>query len=167
MHEASAFSSAPALNHSTLAPKTLLAFDLGLARTGVAVGNTLLKQAKPLSTLQASNKAARLSAAQHCIAQWQPQALVLGLPRHPDGTPHDMTRAAMNFAKALFAATHLPLYLVDERYSSAIAGVQTDADAAAVILQQYFDEGGTVYVPSDSAADNPAFAEQKPDTHHA
>jgi putative Holliday junction resolvase len=126
-------------------PQTLLGFDLGLSRTGVAVGNTLLKRASPLATAHAGNKAARLAAAQTYIAQWKPQALVLGVPCHPDGAPHDMTRAAMNFAKALLTATALPVWLVDERYSSAVAGVETDADAAAVILQQYFDEGGLAY----------------------
>lgn len=133
---------APALSTS---PQTLLGFDLGLSRTGVAVGNTLLKRASPVATAHAGNKAARLAAAQSYIQEWRPQALVLGVPRHPDGAPHDMTRAAMNFAKALFTATALPLWLVDERYSSAIAGVETDADAAAVILQQFFDEGGDLY----------------------
>ncbi len=128
-------------------PQTLLGFDLGLSRTGVAAGNTLLCRATPVATAHAGNKAARLAAAQAYIQEWKPHALVLGVPRHPDGAPHDMTRAAMNFAKALHSATALPLWLVDERYSSAIAGVETDADAAAVILQQYFDEGGDLFVP--------------------
>lgn len=128
--------------------QTLLGFDLGLSRTGVAVGNTLLRRASPVATAQANNKAARLAAAQSYIAQWQPQALVLGVPRHPDGAPHDMTRAAINFATQLSNASALPLWLVDERYSSAIAGVETDADAAAVILQQYFDEGGQRFEPN-------------------
>lgn len=130
-------------------PQTLLGFDLGLSRTGVAVGNTLLCRATPVATAHAGNKAARLAAAQSYINEWKPQALVLGVPRHPDGAAHDMTRAAMNFAKTLHSATALPLWLVDERYSSAIAGVETDADAAAVILQQYFDEGGELFVPAE------------------
>ncbi len=132
-------------------PQTLLGFDLGLSRTGVAVGNSLLRRAAPVATALAGNKAARLAAAQSYIKQWQPQALVLGVPRHPDGAAHDMTRAAMNFAKDLLAATQLPVWLVDERYSSAIDGVETDADAAAVILQQYFDEGGQRFVPAQKA----------------
>jgi putative holliday junction resolvase len=127
------------------APQTFLGFDLGLSRTGVAVGNSLLRCAAPVATAHAGNKPARLAAAKRYIDEWKPQALVLGVPRHPDGAAHDMTRAAMNFAKALFTATALPIWLVDERYSSAIAGVETDADAAAVILQQYFDEGGQAY----------------------
>jgi putative holliday junction resolvase len=135
-------------------PQTFLGFDLGLSRTGVAVGNTLLRCAAPVATAHASNKAARLAAALGFINEWKPQALVLGLPRHPDGASHDMTRAAMNFAKALFLATALPVWLVDERYSSAIAGVETDADAAAVILQQFFDEGGDLYtLPPMKASD--------------
>jgi putative holliday junction resolvase len=131
--------------------QTVLGFDLGLARTGIAVGNTLLKRASPVGVAHAGNKTARLSAAQSHISEWKPQHLVLGLPCHPDGAPHDMTRAALNFAKTLHLATALPIWLVDERYSSAIAGVKTDADAAAVILQQYFDEGGVLYSPTEKA----------------
>ncbi len=129
--------------------QTILAFDLGMARTGVAVGNTLTCLATPHAVLQAGNKAARLAAAMAQITQWKPQLIVLGLPCHPDGKPHDMTRAALNFARHLHEASALPLWLVDERYSSAIAGVETDAQAAAVILQQFFDEGGTLF---DAAA---------------
>lgn len=131
--------------------QTVLAFDLGLARTGVAIGNTLSCSARALQTVQAGNKAQRLAAVQVLVQDWKPHFLVLGLPCHPDGKPHDMTRAALNFAKALDAALGLPIVLVDERYSSAIAGVETDADAAAVILQQYFDEGGQAFAPLQAA----------------
>lgn len=129
------------------AAQTILAFDLGMARTGVAVGNTLTCHAAPQTVLLARNKAARITAALAVIAQWKPQQLVLGVPCHPDGKAHDMTRAALNFARLLHTETGLPLWLVDERYSSAIAGVETDADAAAVILQQFFDEGGLRFEP--------------------
>lgn len=125
--------------------QTILAFDLGMARTGVAVGNSLTRLASPHVVMQASNKAARIAATTAQIAQWKPQLLVLGLPCHPDGKPHDMTRAALNFARHLHEATALPIWLVDERYSSAIAGVETDAQAAAVILQQFFDDGGVLF----------------------
>jgi putative holliday junction resolvase len=137
---------------SNTATQTVLGFDLGLARTGIAVGNTLLRRASPVGVAHAGNKTARLSAAKSHISEWKPQHLVLGLPCHPDGAPHDMTRAALNFAKALHLATALPIWLVDERYSSAIAGVETDADAAAVILQQYFDEGGVLFSPIEKEA---------------
>ena len=125
-------------------PQTLLGFDLGLSRTGLAVGNTLTGSARPLTVFHANNKAKRQAAAMDAISEWKPNALIVGIPCHPDGKPHDMTRAAMNFARALHTASGLPVWLVDERYSSAIAGVETDADAAAVILQQYFDEGGVL-----------------------
>ena len=135
----------PALNTPARnTPQTLLGFDLGLSRTGLAVGNTLTSSARPLIVIQANNKAKRLAAAMTAVKEWQPAALIVGLPCHPDGKPHDMTRAAMNFARALHTASALPVWLVDERYSSAVAGVETDADAAAVILQQYFDEGGVL-----------------------
>jgi putative holliday junction resolvase len=134
--------------------QTVLAFDLGMARTGLAIGNTLTRSARGLKVLHAKNKADRLAAAQTAIKEWQPNCLVLGLPCYPDGKPHDMTRAAMNFAKALATISDLPVYLVDERYSSAIAGVETDADAAAVILQHYFDEGGQLFTPPISTTES-------------
>jgi putative holliday junction resolvase len=125
--------------------QTILCFDLGMSRTGLAIGNTLIRQARGLKTMHAANKAARLACAQAAILEWQPNYLVVGLPCYPDGKPHDMTRAALNFTKLLSSSTQLPIYLVDERYSSAIDGVNTDADAAAVILQHYFDEGGVLF----------------------
>ena len=82
------------------------------------------------------------------IEQWQPELCVVGLPRHPDGTAHELTVRALRFARQLEGRFNVPVNVVDERYSSVV--VEDDADgniddaAAAVILQQWFDEGEPV-----------------------
>ena len=129
----------------TIASKTVLAFDLGLKRTGVAVGNTITKCAQPLHIIRTEKRKERLQTAADLVQQWGAQTVVVGLPMHPDGTAHEMTGAATNFSTELAALLlkmqcNAAIVLVDERYSSAIAGVNDDADAAGVILQQYFDE---------------------------
>ena len=84
------------------------------------------------------------------LREWQPDLLVVGLPRHPDGTPHAMTQLATRFGNQLNGRFNLPVAWVDERYSSVDAEArlrergddrsQLDAEAACVILQQYLDE---------------------------
>jgi putative holliday junction resolvase len=119
---------------------TFLAFDFGERRVGVAVGNSLLRQAQALKTLSAEGDA-RFAAVAALIAEWQPQALVVGIPLHPDGAPHDNTRRAQRFARQLQGRFGLPVHEVDERYSTteALAEGATDADAAAaaIILNQF------------------------------
>jgi putative Holliday junction resolvase len=127
------------------APATLLAFDYGTRRTGVAVGNTLLRQAQPLATLAAEGDAVFAQAAP-LIREWQPAALVVGIPLHPDGEPHDNTRRAERFARRLAGRFGLPVHRVDERYSTTEAlaagarGDAADAAAAAILLEQFFRE---------------------------
>lgn len=120
--------------------QTFLAFDFGLKRTGVAVGNRLLRTATPQPTIRAEG-AARLQAALERIRQWQPDALVVGVPFHPDGASHDNTARARKFARQLHSASRLQVYEVDERYSTteALASGAGDADAGAacVILEQF------------------------------
>ena len=120
--------------------QTFLAFDFGLKRTGVATGNSLLRQATPLTTVAAEGDA-RFAPIAKLIAEWQPDALVVGIPVHPDGAPHDNTRRAQRFARQLQGRFGLPVHEVDERYSTteAAAGGARDLDAAsaAVILDQY------------------------------
>ncbi len=126
---------------ATVAPQTLLALDYGTRRTGVAVGNTLLRQAQALTTLAAEGDAvfARLAP---LLAEWQPAALVVGIPFHPDGAAHDNTRRAEKFARRLAGRFGLPVHRVDERYSTteALAAGARDADAAAaaILLDQFF-----------------------------
>lgn len=117
-----------------------LAFDFGPRRTGVASGNRLLAQGQPRTTLRAEGEA-RFAAIGRLIDEWQPDALVVGMPCHPDGAPHDMTRAAGRFARQLDGRFGLPVYTVDERYSTTEARAQgardADAGAACVILEQF------------------------------
>ena len=117
-----------------------LAFDFGTRRVGVASGNALTRTATPLRTLAVEGEA-RFDAIDALIAEWQPDALVVGMPRHPDGAAHDNTRRAQRFARQLEGRFHLPVHEVDERYSTveARAGGASDLDArsAAIILEQF------------------------------
>ncbi len=124
--------------------ETLLGFDFGLKRIGVAVGNTLLEQAQPLTIITAATNDAKFAAIATLIEQWQPARCVVGLPSHPDGAEHDMTIRCRRFANQLHGRFGIATVLVDERYSSAVIphqrGDLIDAQAAAIILQQYFNE---------------------------
>ena len=119
---------------------SFLAFDFGLKRTGVAVGNRLTRTATPQPTIRAEGEA-RWAPVAARIADWQPDALVVGVPCHPDGAAHDNTRRAQRFARQLRGRFGLPVYEVDERYSTteALAGGarEADAGAAVVILEQF------------------------------
>jgi putative Holliday junction resolvase len=127
-----------------VATETILGFDFGLKRIGVAVGNTLLKQAQPLTIITAATNEAKFSALEVLLTEWRPVRCVVGLPRHPDGAEHDMTVRCRRFANQLQGRFGVAIVLVDERYSSAVIpqqrGELIDAQAAAIILQQYFDE---------------------------
>lgn len=120
--------------------QTFLAFDFGQKRTGVATGNRLLSHATGRATVQAEGQA-KFVQIQARIAEWQPDALVVGIPLHPDGAPHDNTRQALKFARQLRGRFGLPVFEVDERYSTteAIAQGAADADAASacIILEQF------------------------------
>ena len=122
-------------------PETFLALDFGLKRTGFAYGTRLLQRAQGLNTLVAHGKQKRLSGVAFLIQQWQPDALVLGIPTYPDGQAHEMTTHAKNFAKQLRGRFKLPVFEVDERYSSVEAQAQgandLDMGAAVIILEQF------------------------------
>ena len=117
-----------------------LAFDFGLKRTGVAVGNRMLRSATPQPTIRAEGEA-RLAAAAERVREWQPDALVVGVPFHPDGASHDNTARARKFARQLRGRCGKAVYEVDERYSTteALASGARDADAGAacIILEQF------------------------------
>lgn len=123
---------------------TVIAFDFGLKRIGVAVGNTLLKQATPLAVIEAATNDGKFAAISDVLSEWQPDRLVVGLPLHPDGAEHEMTVRCRRFANQLQGRYGLPAVLVDERYTSAVLsqqrGQHVDSEAAALILQQYFDQ---------------------------
>ncbi|MBP8270807.1 MAG: Holliday junction resolvase RuvX [Sphaerotilus sp.] len=124
-------------------PQSFLAFDYGLKRTGVASGNRLLGHGTPLTTVTAEGDArfVRIAA---LIREWQPDALVVGIPFHPDGAAHDNTRRAQRFSRQLQGRFGLPVFEVDERYSTtevlAAGARDADAAAAALLLTQYLDE---------------------------
>ena len=122
---------------------TILAFDFGLKRIGVAIGNTMICQAKPLSVITATANEPKFAAIDSLIREWGASRIVVGLPSHPDGTEHEMSARCRRFANQVHGRFNLPVELVDERYSSAVIaakrGEVIDDRAAAIILQQYFD----------------------------
>jgi putative Holliday junction resolvase len=124
-------------------PQTFLSFDYGRKRTGVASGNRVLGGATPLTTIAAEGDA-RFDRIAKLIAEWRPDALVVGVPRHPDGAPHENTAAAQRFGRQLRGRFRLPVFEVDERYSTTAvreAGARdADAAAAALLLEQHFFE---------------------------
>jgi putative Holliday junction resolvase len=139
---------------TTVLSGTLLAFDFGTKRIGIAVGNTISATAQPLSTINDEKNDVRFTTIAALIAEWQPAALVVGLPCNDDGTPHEMTALCRRFANRLKGRFNLPILLVDERYTSAAASTALtergvfgrkqkpliDQYAAQQILQAYFDE---------------------------
>jgi putative Holliday junction resolvase len=121
--------------------QTFLAFDFGAKRTGVAVGNRMLRTATGQPTIRAEAADARLAQAEARVREWQPDALVVGVPFHPDGASHENTARARKFARQLRERCRKPVFEVDERYSTteALASGARDADAGAacVILEQF------------------------------
>ena len=136
--------SAPAAAPTTLEVpahcQMFLAFDYGTKRTGVATGNVLTRSASPQTTIVAEGDA-RFPLIAARIKEWQPDALVVGVPFHPDGAPHENTERARKFARQLRGRFGLPVHEVDERYSTteALAAGAKDADAASacIILEQH------------------------------
>jgi putative Holliday junction resolvase len=119
--------------------KTILAFDFGEKRIGVAVGNTVTKTAEALKIIQEKNQDEKFKAIEALIQEWQPQLLVVGLPRHPDGAEHEMTLKAKRFGNQLHGRFQKEVVWVDERYTSVSVRNGNDALAAQLILQQYLD----------------------------
>ena len=121
--------------------QSFIAFDFGTQRTGVAVGNRLTRTAQPLTTVKAEGDA-RFAPIAALLKEWQPDALVVGVPRHPDGNAHAMTERAQRFARQLAGRFSLPVHEVDERYSSveaaaALGAKDLDAESARIILEQF------------------------------
>jgi len=133
---------------------TVLAFDFGEKRIGVAVGETILKVAHPLTTINAEENEVKFTQIGSIVQEWRPSLLVVGLPLHMDGEAHLLTQLSKKFAQRLEGRFNLPVIMVDERLSSAeatqnlnaagIKGIKQkamlDAVAAQSILQSYFDE---------------------------
>ena len=125
---------------------TILSFDYGTRRVGVAVGNSISKSGQALKTIAASSSDALFQEIESLLKEWQPDQLVVGKPTHPDGTPHEMTSKATRFGNQLHGRFHLPVVWVDERYTSAVLEGDPemydnlDAHSAVLILEQYFAE---------------------------
>ena len=128
------------------AARTLLGFDFGTRFIGVAIGNTVSGEARPLARIPAQPAARRFERIAALVREWAPDALVVGLPLGPDGEGQPGTEGARRFARQLEGRFGRPVALVDERYSSLAAqadGASPDADdahAAAIILRQYLDD---------------------------
>ncbi|MBP6355171.1 MAG: Holliday junction resolvase RuvX [Nitrosomonas sp.] len=133
---------------------TVLAFDFGKKRIGVAIGNNLLSTAQPLITVDSENTEQRFAMIAKLIETWQPVLLVVGLPMHSDGTAHELTHLSQRFARRLAGRFKIKVILKDERYTSQSASAALrevgitgrkqktvlDQVAAQHILQSFFDE---------------------------
>jgi putative Holliday junction resolvase len=121
-------------------PASYLAFDFGTRRVGVATGNALTGTATPLTTISVQGDA-RFAAIAALVAEWRPEALVVGVPFHPDGALHANTARARGFARDLERRFALPVHEVDERYTTTDAkrsgAADVDAAAAAILLEQH------------------------------
>ena len=152
MNATTKVATAPAAQHATV-----LAFDFGTRKIGVAVGNTVVRIAHPLTTIVGEANAVRFAAIDALVGQWEPDALVVGRPLTEDGAEQDMSARAERFARQLGSRYGLPVTRVDERYTSRAAatalgeaGVRgraraaaTDEVAAQLILQSWLDEQGS------------------------
>jgi putative Holliday junction resolvase len=131
---------------------TLIGFDFGERRIGVAVGETSTRIANPLGAIEETANDARFAAIGRIVDEWQPRAFVVGLPRHSDDSEHAVAKLAEKFARRLEARYQLPVAFVDETLTSALAESQlretrtrkgrksdVDALAATMILQSYLD----------------------------
>jgi putative Holliday junction resolvase len=127
-------------------PITVMAFDYGTRRVGVAVGNSVTGLGQALKTIAVPNSDSLFKEVETLLNEWQPERLVVGKPLHPDGAEHEMTSKAVRFGNQLHGRFQLEVEWVDERYSSAVlegdAQMQDNLDAhsAALLLEQYFSE---------------------------
>jgi len=127
-------------------PMTILAFDYGTRRIGVAVGNMETRVSQALKTITVTSTDGLFQEIDSLLKEWQPDQLVVGLPTHPDGAEHEMTQKARRFGNQLQGRFNLPMDWVDERYTSAVLEGDPqmhdnlDAHSAALILEQYFAE---------------------------
>jgi putative Holliday junction resolvase len=125
--------------------ETLLAFDFGTKKIGIAIGNTLTRNARPLEIIYGEIREARFARIAALLREWEPQRVVVGLALAADGGEQEATARCRRFANQLNGRFGVAVELVDERGSSmqaqALLGTHADDDAmaAAVILQRYLD----------------------------
>jgi putative Holliday junction resolvase len=144
---------------------SILAFDFGSKRIGVAVGETQTRIAHPLATIALQSDVERFDAIKALVDEWKPSRLVVGLPLHADGAPHETTARAQRFARRLEGRFGIPVTLFDERFTTQAARSALsegrvrertrksvrDRIAAQIILQTYLDQ-----VPADTPTDSSA-----------
>ena len=134
--------------------QALLGFDFGRQRIGIAVGQKITRTATALCTLDSRNEKPDWEAISELINSWQPDALVVGLPLHADGSDSDITKSARKFARQLEGRYRLPVHTMDERLSSHAATELQDQDkaagnkgldaiAASIILQDWLETDNT------------------------
>lgn len=137
-------------------PRLLLGFDYGMKQIGVAVGQPITGQARELCILKAQNGVPDWNQIEKLIREWQPDALVVGLPLNMDGTPSEMSARAEKFARRLNGRFNLPVHTHDERLTTYEAKGQrlsegqrdgyrqrpVDAIAAALLLEGWLQDQG-------------------------
>ena len=132
-------------------PQIVLGFDYGKVRTGIAVGQSITGTATALTTLTSRNQKPDWEGIATLIKEWQPDALVVGIPVHMDGSEQEMTEAARKFGRQLHGRFNLPIYEAEERLSSMEAEQQLgkdcdkaaiDREAARLILQSWLEQQG-------------------------
>ena len=127
-------------------PSTMMAFDYGTRRVGVAVGNSISRIGQALKIIAAPSSDVLFKEIDCLLKEWQPDQLVVGRPVHPDGASHEMTAKAVRFGNQLHGRFHLPVHWVDERYTSVVlegnadVSDNLDAHSAVIILEQFFAE---------------------------
>ncbi len=124
----------------------ILGLDYGLKRIGVALGNLLVSEARPLQIIHWTTNEQKWQQLASIIKNWEPDAVVVGVPFHPDGAPNSMTEVCRKFGRQVEGRYGLPVFFEDERFSSVDAESEygnddyIDDEAASVILQQWFEK---------------------------
>jgi len=139
--------------------ETVMAFDFGEKRIGVAIGETLLASARALTTIEAEASDQKFAAIGKLVDEWRPARLIVGLPAHADReAPHEFAARCERFARQLEGRYRLPVEFIDERFTSALAEtrlsgdkrknkLRLDAEAAAIILQAWFNQRHAITAP--------------------
>ncbi len=132
----------------------IIGFDFGQKRIGVAIGNNISKSAQALITIESTSSNQKFEVIQKIMDEWRPVSIVVGVPFNVDGSEHKVTNLCKKFAKQLEQKYALPIYLIDERYTSIEASYEIqdkkidlkkkklliDQIAAKIILQSYLDQ---------------------------
>lgn len=133
---------------------TVLAFDFGTRKIGVASGQSVTGSGSPLGAIACRAQAPDFDRIAGLLAEWQPDALVVGLPLNMDGSESELSQRARRFARQLEGRFGKPVYLVDERLSTREArdrmgdqyrggpDERVDSLAAVLMIESYFQEGG-------------------------